>query len=195
MRRDVLHFQRPLLVLVLIVSGARLELQTPWLGLGVICVLIRTAAKLAGGWAAATVVGPVASDNLGLSLLAPGILGLALLSTSCARRRPTPRRSSRLRRLAHRLGRYRQLHLEDKAEPLNEATRGASSRHCGRRLGAPYRWHSVARIGGTALALGFTLVGAWIAGDALRRFQLPRLTGYLLFGVLAGPTSAISSTS
>jgi trehalose-6-phosphate synthase/Kef-type K+ transport system membrane component KefB len=41
--------------------------------------------------------------------------------------------------------------------------------------------------GGTALALGFTLVGAWIAGDALRRFQLPRLTGYLLFGVLAGP--------
>ena len=40
---------------------------------------------------------------------------------------------------------------------------------------------------GTALALGFTLLGAWIAGDALRRFQLPRLTGYLLFGVLAGP--------
>jgi trehalose-6-phosphate synthase/Kef-type K+ transport system membrane component KefB len=40
---------------------------------------------------------------------------------------------------------------------------------------------------GTALALGFTLIGAWIAGDALRRFQLPRLTGYLLFGVLAGP--------
>ncbi len=40
---------------------------------------------------------------------------------------------------------------------------------------------------GTALALGFTLLGAWIAGDVLRRFQLPRLTGYLLFGVLAGP--------
>ncbi|HEX2460962.1 MAG TPA: hypothetical protein VHJ58_12520 [Vicinamibacterales bacterium] len=76
-RRDVFHFQRPLLVLVLIVSGARLELQTPWLGLGVIYVLIRTAAKLAGGWAARRVVGPVASDNLGLSLLAPGILGLA----------------------------------------------------------------------------------------------------------------------
>jgi trehalose 6-phosphate synthase len=40
---------------------------------------------------------------------------------------------------------------------------------------------------GTALAVGFTLLGAWIAGDVLRRFQLPRLTGYLLFGVLAGP--------
>lgn len=40
---------------------------------------------------------------------------------------------------------------------------------------------------GTALALGFTLLGAWIAGDLLRRFQLPRLTGYLLFGILVGP--------
>jgi trehalose-6-phosphate synthase/Kef-type K+ transport system membrane component KefB len=40
---------------------------------------------------------------------------------------------------------------------------------------------------GTALALGFTLLGAWIAGDALRRVHLPRLTGYLLFGVAVGP--------
>jgi hypothetical protein len=76
-RRDVLHFQGPLLVLVLIVSGARLELQIPWLGLGVIYLLIRTAAKLAGGWAAGRVVGPVPSGSLGLSLLAPGILGVA----------------------------------------------------------------------------------------------------------------------
>jgi len=40
---------------------------------------------------------------------------------------------------------------------------------------------------GTALALGFTLLGAWITGDLLRRFQLPRLTGYLIFGILVGP--------
>jgi Kef-type K+ transport system membrane component KefB len=40
---------------------------------------------------------------------------------------------------------------------------------------------------GTALAVGFTLLGAWITGELLRRFQLPRLTGYLLFGVLVGP--------
>ncbi len=39
----------------------------------------------------------------------------------------------------------------------------------------------------TALALGFALMGASVAGDALRRFQLPRLTGYLLFGVIVGP--------
>lgn len=38
-----------------------------------------------------------------------------------------------------------------------------------------------------ALALGFALVGASVMGDALRRFKLPRVTGYLLFGVIAGP--------
>ncbi|MBI3050655.1 MAG: trehalose-6-phosphate synthase [Acidobacteria bacterium] len=41
--------------------------------------------------------------------------------------------------------------------------------------------------GGTALALGFTLLAAWIAGDVIRRLHVPRLTGYLLFGVLVGP--------
>jgi hypothetical protein len=76
-RRDVLHFQRPLLVLVLIVSGARLDLATPWLGLGVIYLLVRTAAKLAGGWAARHMVGAAAPRNLGMTLQAPGILGLA----------------------------------------------------------------------------------------------------------------------
>jgi trehalose 6-phosphate synthase len=39
----------------------------------------------------------------------------------------------------------------------------------------------------TALALGFALMGASVTGDALRRFHLPRLTGYLLFGVVVGP--------
>jgi trehalose-6-phosphate synthase/Kef-type K+ transport system membrane component KefB len=39
----------------------------------------------------------------------------------------------------------------------------------------------------TALALGLTLIVAMAAGELLRRFRLPRLTGYLLFGVLIGP--------
>jgi trehalose-6-phosphate synthase/Kef-type K+ transport system membrane component KefB len=42
----------------------------------------------------------------------------------------------------------------------------------------------------TALALGFALMGASVTGDALRRFRLPRLTGYLLFGVVVGPSLA-----
>jgi len=39
----------------------------------------------------------------------------------------------------------------------------------------------------TALALGFTLIVAMLTGEVLRRFRLPRLTGYLLFGLLVGP--------
>jgi trehalose 6-phosphate synthase len=39
----------------------------------------------------------------------------------------------------------------------------------------------------TALALGFTLILALVTGEFLRHFRLPRLTGYLLFGVLIGP--------
>jgi trehalose-6-phosphate synthase/Kef-type K+ transport system membrane component KefB len=39
----------------------------------------------------------------------------------------------------------------------------------------------------TALALGFALVAALVTGEFLRRFRLPRLTGYLLFGLLVGP--------
>jgi trehalose 6-phosphate synthase len=39
----------------------------------------------------------------------------------------------------------------------------------------------------TALSLGFALIGALVTGDALRRFQLPRVTGYLLFGLVVGP--------
>lgn len=42
-------------------------------------------------------------------------------------------------------------------------------------------------VAATPLALGFALMGALITGDVLRRFQLPRLTGYLLFGVIVGP--------
>ncbi|MBI4886130.1 MAG: trehalose-6-phosphate synthase [Acidobacteria bacterium] len=52
-----------------------------------------------------------------------------------------------------------------------------------RRLGAV----DGADLTSTALALGFTLVVASVAGDLLRRFRLPRLTGYLLFGLLVGP--------
>jgi len=51
-----------------------------------------------------------------------------------------------------------------------------------RRLGTPG-----IELPTTALALGFTLVVAMVAGELLRRFRLARLTGYLLFGVLIGP--------
>ena len=39
----------------------------------------------------------------------------------------------------------------------------------------------------TALALGFSLIAAALTGALLERFHLPRVTGYLLFGMLCGP--------
>ena len=51
------------------------------------------------------------------------------------------------------------------------------------RVGGP----NISPGSGTALAIGFTLLGASIIGDLLRRVHLPRLTGYLLFGLVAGP--------
>jgi trehalose-6-phosphate synthase/Kef-type K+ transport system membrane component KefB len=52
-----------------------------------------------------------------------------------------------------------------------------------RQLGAT----GAAELSGTALAVGFTLVVALVIGELFRRFRLPRLTGYLLFGLLIGP--------
>jgi Kef-type K+ transport system membrane component KefB len=39
----------------------------------------------------------------------------------------------------------------------------------------------------TALALGFSLIAAALSGALLERFGLPRVTGYLLFGMVCGP--------
>jgi Kef-type K+ transport system membrane component KefB len=39
----------------------------------------------------------------------------------------------------------------------------------------------------TALALGFALIAAAIAGELSERARLPRVTGYLLFGMICGP--------
>jgi len=74
---DVLQFQRPLLALVLLASGARVDLPLAWAGLGLAFLLLRTAAKLAGGWAAARLGADAAPRDLGVALLSPGILGIA----------------------------------------------------------------------------------------------------------------------
>jgi Kef-type K+ transport system membrane component KefB len=43
--------------------------------------------------------------------------------------------------------------------------------------------------GGTTLAAGFLLLTALFAGDLFQTLHLPRLTGYLLMGILVGPYS------
>ncbi len=37
------------------------------------------------------------------------------------------------------------------------------------------------------MALGFTLIAAYLTGKILNRFQLPKLTGYIVAGIIAGP--------
>src|SRR5512141_1868568 len=39
----------------------------------------------------------------------------------------------------------------------------------------------------TALALGFALISAALTGSLIERIGLPRVTGYLLFGMICGP--------
>jgi hypothetical protein len=74
---DIVQFQRPLLALVLLVTGARIDLPLPWVGLGLTFVVIRTAAKLVGGWVATRVAGGSAPRDLGMALVSPGVFGVA----------------------------------------------------------------------------------------------------------------------
>lgn len=74
--RDALYLQHPFVVLVLLVAGARADPSGAALGLAVIYVLLRTAAKLFGGVAGRRIVSNGPSD-LGVRLLPPGIFGVA----------------------------------------------------------------------------------------------------------------------
>jgi hypothetical protein len=75
--RDVLQFERPLVALVLLVIGARVDLPPASVGLGLAYLLLRSGGKLVGGWMAARVAGAAAPRHLGAGLRSPGVLGLA----------------------------------------------------------------------------------------------------------------------
>lgn len=75
--RDVMQFERPLVALVLLVTGARVDLPPPWALFGLAFLLVRTVAKLVAGWAATRVAGAAAPRNLGMALLSPGVVGIA----------------------------------------------------------------------------------------------------------------------
>lgn len=77
-RSDLQRVQHPLIVVLLLVAGASCEfsLQAVWLS-GPL-VLFRLTGKLVGGWLAMRVQGLVTASELGLQLIAPGLLGIAL---------------------------------------------------------------------------------------------------------------------
>jgi hypothetical protein len=76
--RDVLFVQHSLLVLVLLVAGARAELSAASLALGAGYVALRVVGQLGGGTMVSRLAGVKAPRDLGLHLLPPGVFGVAL---------------------------------------------------------------------------------------------------------------------
>jgi hypothetical protein len=74
--RDVLFVQHPLLVLVLLVAGARAELSPATLALGGAYLLLRIVGQLAAGAVATRVAGVHAARDFALHLLLPGVFGV-----------------------------------------------------------------------------------------------------------------------
>ena len=75
--RDVLFVQHPLLVLVLLVAGARADISPTALGLGAAYLVLRLVGQLAGSTIAMRAVGPHGSGDLMNHLLPPGVFGVA----------------------------------------------------------------------------------------------------------------------
>ncbi len=76
--RDVRHMQHPLVVLLLLMAGARagghaLVLVT----LTAVYLVLRVVGKLIGGWLVRRIVGPELPAGFGLHLLSPGVIAVA----------------------------------------------------------------------------------------------------------------------
>jgi hypothetical protein len=75
--RDVLFVQHPLVVLVLLVAGARADISWSVAGVGVGYVVLRMLGKLLGGAVAWRTLGGAAPRDVGRVLLPPGVFGIA----------------------------------------------------------------------------------------------------------------------
>jgi hypothetical protein len=75
--RDVLFFQHPLLVLVLLTAGASATLSIASLALGVAYLVLRVVGQLAGGLLIRRASGVRMPADLGVQLLPPGVFGVA----------------------------------------------------------------------------------------------------------------------
>jgi hypothetical protein len=88
-RRDALYVQHSLIVLVLVVAGARAEISLAAAGVAAACVFLRTAATLLAGSWAGRVAGSNQPRTLGRALLVPGVFGVALALTVARAAGPT----------------------------------------------------------------------------------------------------------
>ena len=75
--RDLRYLQHPLVVLLLVVAGSRLELSFNLAGIIVAYVVLRIAAKRLGGWLAGRAA-PDEGGDPGFGLSSPGVVGIAI---------------------------------------------------------------------------------------------------------------------
>ena len=77
-RADLQRVQHPLIVVLLLVAGASCQASVQAIWIAAPLVLFRFTGKLMGGWLAMRVQGLVTASELGLQLVAPGLLGIAV---------------------------------------------------------------------------------------------------------------------
>jgi len=82
--RDVSYLRHPLVVLMLLTAGARTTLSPSILALALAYLALRAAGKLAGAWLARRTPGARLPDDLGSSLLPPGVFGVAFALNATA---------------------------------------------------------------------------------------------------------------
>jgi hypothetical protein len=75
--RDVRHVQHPLVVLLLLIAGARVEASVTIAALSLAYALFRIVGKMLAGWFAGRVAQLAVPSSLGLYLLSPGVIGIA----------------------------------------------------------------------------------------------------------------------
>jgi hypothetical protein len=75
--RDLGYLQHPVIAMLLIVAGATLHVSMALMGLVAVYLVCRTGGKLAGGWIASRLASRDGPRDLGLSLISPGIVGVA----------------------------------------------------------------------------------------------------------------------
>jgi len=74
---DIRYVQHPLVVLLLVVAGARLDFSRDLVWLVVAYVVLRLAGKVVGGWLAGRVAARDLPRDLGFHLASPGVVGIA----------------------------------------------------------------------------------------------------------------------
>jgi hypothetical protein len=75
--RDVRHVQHPLVVLLLLIAGARVAVGPGVAVLALAYLVCRIAGKMAGGWLAGRIAAPDLPAHLGLYLISPGVIAVA----------------------------------------------------------------------------------------------------------------------